>query len=421
MKNVIAYLKARDFIDCMTSEAVEEFFNEPRRVYIGFDMTADSMHLGNLVGVVTLKWFQKFGHTPVVLLGGATTKVGDPSGKDKERPLLDLKAIDANLVKIRQQFERFLDFSGDQALLLNNDDWFASINFIDFLRDVGKHFRLGPMLGKESVKARLNSEEGMSFTEFCYQLLQGYDFFHLNQEHDVVLQAGGSDQWGNITAGIELARKLGAKNLHGLTFPLLTRSDGKKFGKSEEGAIWLSEELCSPYKFYQYLIKVPDADVTRLMRMLTFMEIEEIEEIEKAMANAAYEPNSAQRRLAEEVTRFVHGEEGLEAALRATSASTKLDLASLKEAASDLPSAELAKSEVMGLRFADVAVKAGLISSKGEANRLIKNGGAYLNNEKISDLSFSFSEKDLIGNQYLLLGAGKKKRVLISVLKKELV
>jgi tyrosyl-tRNA synthetase len=276
------------------------------------------------------------------------------------------------------------------------------------------------MMAKESVRARLQSEEGMSFTEFSYQILQAYDFAYLKKEHGVTIQMGASDQWGNITAGTEYNRKIGGDPIYGVTFPLLTRSDGKKFGKSEEGAVWLSPDKLSPYKFYQYLVRIPDADVIRLLKVLTFLDLEEIEKMERSMSSPGYEPNSAQRLLATEVTRFVHGEEGLEAALRVTEgmapgSEAKLSGVVLRELASDMPHVKLPQGEAVGQKYVDLVVKSGLLPSKSEATRLIKNGGAYLNNEKVSDVNLSISTADLIDGTFLLLSVGKKNRLLISV------
>lgn len=420
MGNVIDALKERGFIDQMTSEELRSAAEKPLKVYVGFDPTADSLHLGNLLGIVALTWFQKFGHTPYVLLGGATGRIGDPSGKSSERPLLDEKAL-AQHVKSLELFFHRLFSHGQKPVVLNNEAWLGSFSLIDFLRDVGKHFRIGAMLGKESVRARLQSEEGMSFTEFSYQLLQAYDFYFLSQREGVSLQMGGSDQWGNITAGIELNRRLGGKPLYGLTFPLLTRKDGQKFGKSEEGAIWLSAEKLPPYHFYQHLFRIPDADVILLLRRLTFLELEEIEEIERAMRTSHYAPNTAQRRLADEVTRFVHGEEGLQIAHKVTEgiapgAEAQLSGALLRQLAADMPHATLSSQEVIGQKFVDVAARIGLVSSKSEAARLIQNGGAYFNNERIPTPAFCFEKKHLIDDSYLLLSAGKKKRILLTVL-----
>ncbi len=422
MKNIIDCLKERGLIEALTSEEVRRLVENPTKIFVGFDPTADSLHLGNLIGIVILGWFQRYGHTPVVLLGGSTGRIGDPSGKSVERPLLDQATVEANIEGIRTHFERVLDFSHAKTkpLVVNNDDWFSKISLIDFLRDTGKHFRLGPMLAKESVRARLHSEEGLSFTEFSYQLLQAYDFYYLFHHHGVKMQGGGSDQWGNITAGAELIRKITGRSGFGLTWPLLTRSDGKKFGKTEEGAIWLSPKRCSPYQFYQYLVRIPDADVIKLMRMLTFMDLSEIADYERQMSSRGYLPNTAQKRLAEELTRMMHGEEGLQMALLATEVAAPGSKASLnpalfKEISADIPHVELPLEEVVGQKYVDLAVKVGLQSSKGEAVRLINNGGAYLNNEKVEDQGLLLNVEHLVGGEYLLLGAGKKKKLLVSI------
>lgn len=418
MKNIIDVLLERGFVDQMTSPDLRIALEKPLKVYIGFDPTAPSLHLGNLVGVMALAWFQRFGHTPYAVVGGATGRIGDPSGKSSERPLLTDEVLASNVASLERFFHEILHFpQGPKPVILNNNQWLGEFNLLDFLRDVGKYFRVGPMLAKDSVRARLESEEGMSFTEFSYQILQGFDFYYLHKTENLLLQMGGSDQWGNITAGIELNRKLGGAPIYGLTFPLLTRSDGKKFGKTEEGAVWLSPDWLSPYQFYQYLFRTSDADVIRLLKMLTFLDLEEIQEIEKSMN----EPNSAQKRLAEEVTLFVHGRQGLDAALRVTEGispgtEAKLSAVVLKELARDMPHAQLNFSEVVAQRFVDVALKVGLVPSKAEAVRLVKNGGAYFNNERISDPSFSFEASHLIEGVYLLLGSGKKKRILIEII-----
>ena len=336
MLNVIDILQKRGFIDTLSSEELKNVVNQPLKVYCGFDPTADSLHLGHLVALMGLAWFQRCGHTPVAIVGGATGMIGDPSGKSKERQLLDAATIEANIVGIRKNLQTVLKFDGgNKAIILNNYDWFVKFGFIDFLRDVGKLFRVGPMLSKESVKVRLNSDEGMSFTEFSYQILQGYDFLHLYQNYGVTVQMGGSDQWGNITAGTELIRKVTGHSAHGLTFPLLTRSDGKKFGKTEQGTVWLSADRQSPYDFYQYLYRMPDEDVLKMMRLLTFMDLEEIDGYGCKMQESGYAVNTAQKRLAEEVVRMVHGEEGLALALKVTEglkpgAETNLDAVSLR-------------------------------------------------------------------------------------------
>jgi tyrosyl-tRNA synthetase len=424
MPNIVDCLKERGLLDAITSEELIKRLEAPARIYCGFDPTADSLHIGNLVGIVVLRWFQKYGHTPVVILGGATGRIGDPSGKSIERPLLDPSTIAYNVTRIRRHFEAILDFfhSNARPMVFNNDEWFSAFPLIDFLRDVGKHFRLGTMLAKESVKNRLHSEEGMSFTEFSYQLLQAYDFYHLYTHHNVILQIGGSDQWGNITEGVELVRKLSGVQSFGLTFPLLTRSDGKKFGKTEQGAIWLAPDRCSPYEFYQYFVRMPDGDVVKMMRMLTFMDLKEVREYEARMTEKDYEPNTAQKRLAEEITRLIHGEEGLAKALKVTEGAAPgseaaLDAEAFREIARDMPSTELLLSEIIGQKYSDIAVKTGLLPSKSEAVRLIQNGGAYLNNQRIDDPNFRLAEQDLIGSEFLLLGSGKKKKMLVKVKK----
>lgn len=423
MTNVIDILKERGFIDAMTSEEIRDMAEKPFKVYCGFDPTGDSLHIGHMVALMGLAWFQRFGHTPVALVGGATGMIGDPSGKTTERQLLDAETIDKNLQGIRKNLEQLLDLSNGKnpAIILNNLEWFKKFSFIDFLRDVGKYFRVSTMLAKDSVKLRLNSEEGMSFTEFSYQILQGYDFLYLNENYGVTVEIGGSDQWGNITAGTELVRKVLGKSVYGITFPLLTRSDGKKFGKSEKGAIWLSPEKCSPYEFYQYLIRISDEDVIKLMRLLTFMDMAEIQKYEEDMKRSDYIPNTAQKRLAEEVTRIVHGEQGLETAQRVTKgaapgAETILDTSVLEAIAGDMPSQEIPAKELVGHKLVDLIARIGLQPSKGEARRLIKNGGVYLNNEKIVDENQMIEQKHLIDHRLLLLAAGKKNKVLIRVL-----
>lgn len=419
-KNVIDCLLERGFIDQMTSDDLREHVNTPRKVYVGFDPTADSLHLGNLIPVMGLAWFQKFGHTPVAIVGGGTGRIGDPSGKSLERPLLSDETLEHNVCCLDQFFQAIFPSVAPRPIVLNNNEWLSRFSLIGFLRDVAKLFRVGPMLSKESVRARLQSEEGLSFTEFSYQVLQAYDFVHLNKEYGVTIQMGASDQWGNITAGTEYNRKIGGETIYGLTFPLLTRSDGKKFGKSEEGAIWLSSDKLSPYQFYQHLIRMPDADVIRMLKVLTFLDMAEIAQIERSMQEPGYEPNAAQKRLALEVTRFVHGEEGLQAALRVTEGllpglEAQLSGDVLKEIAADMPHVQLSFSEVIGQKYADLLVKVGLVSSKSEVVRLVKNGGAYLNHQKIHDPAHIFSSKDLIDGSFLLLRAGKKNPLLISL------
>lgn len=418
MENVVDRLEERGLVDAMTSEELRAAVQGPIRLYCGFDPTAESLHVGNLVGMMVLAHFQRCGHQPIALIGGATGLIGDPGGKSVERPLLDEESWRRNRAGIEADLRRVLD-RGHPPLFVDNYDWFSKMGVVDFLRDVGRHFRLGPMLAKESVKARLESEEGMSFTEFSYQCLQGYDFYHLYQEQEVVLQIGGSDQWGNITAGTDLIRKLTGRSAFGLTFPLLTRSDGKKFGKSEGGAIWLSPEKLSPYEFYQYFVRAADADVIKLMKFLTFMEMEEICEWERKMTSDSFEPNSAQKRLAEEVTRFIHGEEAVRKAVEVTAgiapgrAGGEVTAEVLEQLAADMPSCEWGRSQVVGRTIVELLTESGLLASKGEARRMVQGGGAYLNNRKIDDEGRLVGEKDLIEGRLLLLGAGKKRKLLI--------
>lgn len=416
MKNIIEALQERGFIDAVTSHEVQEIVNRPIKVYIGFDPTADSLHLGNLVGIMGLAWFQRYGHTPIAIVGGATGMIGDPSGKSVERNLLNHEAIERNLKGIKKSLEQVIT----GGMLLNNYDWFKGWGFIDFLRDVGKHFRLGTMLGKDMVRSRLSSEEGLSFTEFSYQLLQAYDFLYLYDNHGVTVQLGGSDQWGNITAGTELVRKVRGVSVHGVTFPLLTRSDGKKFGKSEEGTIWLNPDKLSHYDFYQYLVRVPDADVIKMMKMLTFMDIEEINELQRSMQGPSYVPNTVQRRFADEVTKIVHGQEGLELAKKLTSAMQPgskmvLDGKTFEALSEEAAHKNMAGSDVLGAKLIDLLVKAELVASKAEARRLIANGGIYLNNEKIVDEHYIIDQKNLVETHFLLLGVGKKKKLVIKI------
>lgn len=419
---IIEILRERGFIEALTSEEICTLTQQPIRVYCGFDPTADSLHIGNLAAIMGLAWFQRFGHTPVAIIGGATGMIGDPSGKSSERQLLDEETIQKNIIGIRKNLEAVLDFNHPVAkpLILNNYDWFKEFSFVQFLRDVGKLFRLGPMLSKESVKTRLNSEEGMSFTEFSYQILQGYDFLYLFEKYGVTVQIGGSDQWGNIIAGTDLIRKVLGTSAFGMTLPLITKSDGQKFGKSEKGAVWLSPDKLSAYEFYQYLVRVADADVINLMRMLTFMEMAEIREYEKKMKEPGYTPNTAQKRLAEEVTRLVHGEEGLKKALKATEgvapgAVTQLDAETLESIASDIPSRTMGLEHVVNKKLVDLLFETNLQPSKGEARRLIRNGGVYMNNEKIEDENAAIQPDDLIANRLLLLAAGKKNKLLIRI------
>lgn len=422
MKNVICALEQRGFIDAMTSSDLKQLVENSIRVYVGFDPTADSLHIGNLVGIMGLRWFQKFGHTPIAVVGGATGIIGDPSGRSTERNLLNPETLEKNLKGIKRSLESVLDFKDEKTkpLIINNYDWYKQFNIIDFLRDIGRYFRLGTMLSKDSVKNRMNTDEGISFTEFSYQLLQAYDFYFLFEQYGVLLQMGGSDQWGNITAGTELIRKISQKTAHGLTFPLLTRSDGKKFGKTEEGAVWLNSDRLPVYDFYQYFYRIPDADVIKLMKMLTFMEIEEIENIEKKMCEENYVPNSAQKKLAEEVTKIVHGDKGLEEALKITVAAapgskTILDESTLQTLAHEIPTIDFSLEEVLGTSIVDLLVKTQCVPSKSEARRLITGGGIYLNNEKVINDKMIVEKTTCLSGRFLLISVGKKKKILVQL------
>ncbi|MDB2613536.1 tyrosine--tRNA ligase [Chlamydiales bacterium] len=421
MDNIYEVLKERGFIEAVTDEQVSKAVLEPIKVYCGFDPSGDSLHVGHLVPIMALRWFQKLGHTPIALVGGATGMIGDPSGKSKERNFLTKEKIQQNIIGLEKNLKQVLSFEGDnQALLLNNNDWFSEFSLIDFLRDVGKYFRLGPMLAKDSVKSRFESEEGMSFTEFCYQILQGYDFFYLLKNHGVSFQIGGGDQWGNITAGCELIRKMDSSSAYGITFPLLTRSDGKKFGKTEEGAVWLSAEKCTPYEFYQYFVRIPDADVIYLMKLLTFMELEEIYNYQNLMNQENYLPNTAQKKLAEEVTSILHGKEGLLSALAATKIAkpgtdVSLDIASLNTLKGEIPFYDITLDRVVSQKLIDIIVLLKLQKSKGEVRRLIQNGGLYLNNEKVLDFDFEVKQDMLIGEKLLLISLGKKRRIVLQI------
>lgn len=378
--------------------------------------------MGNLLGIIVLSWFLRCGHQAVALIGGATARVGDPSGKSIERPELDIDTLEKNILGISKTFSTI--FGSSNVVILNNYDWWKDFSFLDFLKQVGRFARIGPMIAKESVKKRLESEQGLSFTEFSYQLLQGYDFLYLFQNKGVNVQIGGSDQWGNITAGTELIRKIlqpdSDNEAYGLTFPLLLKSDGSKFGKSEDGAIWLSPSMLSPYKFYQYFFSVPDADVIRFLRILTFLDLEEIDELEKDMKRPGYVPNTAQQRLAEEVTRFVHGEDGLNEAVKATEAlrpgaETKLDWKTIEAIAEDVPSCSLAYDQVLNVSLVDLSVSAGLFESKSAARRLLKQGGVYLNNNRVDSESKRIEPQDIVDDKVLLLSAGKKNKVVVRI------
>jgi tyrosyl-tRNA synthetase len=424
MQDIIGILEKRGFMGQMTDPGIKEFcMKGPVTFYIGFDPTAESLHIGSLKQIMMMAQFQRLGHRPIALAGGGTGMIGDPSGKSKERVLLSREEIERNLAGIKSQLAQFLDFDcGDNsAVIVNNADWLEKFTFIDFLRDVGKHFRVGEMLGKESVRARLDSEEGMSFTEFCYQLLQAYDFLHLFDHYNCVLQMGGSDQWGNITAGIDLIRKLRSKTAYGVTTPLVVTASGQKFGKTEAGTVWLAAERTSPYEFYQYWVRADDRDVIEWLKIFTFLELEEIEGLERSF-NENPEEREAQKRLAFEVTSLVHGQEAANSAVRASRILfgeeikdlTDRDLASIF---ADVPGAEIPRARLEhGVHLIDLMAESGLAKSKSEARRMIAQGGAYLNNLRVESDDRVVTLSDLASETMLVLRSGKKKYLLVNVL-----
>jgi tyrosyl-tRNA synthetase len=393
---------------------------QSRTVYAGFDPTAESLHVGSLLPLVMLRRFQRAGHRPIALVGGATGMIGDPSGKSEERQLQDEESLARNVAGLREQIGRFLDFGAGGAILVNNYDWMRGMSFLNFLRDVGKHVTIGVMMAKDSVKSRLASEVGLSYTEFSYMLLQAYDFVVLAREYGCQLQFGGSDQWGNITAGLDLGRRLGVEQLYGLTCPLLTDSQGRKIGKTAEGTkIWLSAERTSPYAFYQYWINMGDADIVKLLRYLSERPRDEIEALEAVQAERASERPS-QRALAEELTLLVHGEDGLERAKKATEILFGAEIdrvtdSELAEIFADVPSQQLARDVLSGegLLLIDALVEASLAKSKGEARRTIEQGGAYINNRRQTELDRRLTAEDLASETVIVLRSGKKKYGLL--------
>jgi tyrosyl-tRNA synthetase len=393
-----------------------------RTVYVGFDPTASSLHVGSLMPLMTLRRFQKSGHHPLALVGGATGMIGDPSGKSQERNLLSADSLEDNIQGLKSQMLKFLDFTPGPftAVLVNNFDWMRQFSYLDFLRDIGKNFPVNVMLAKDSVKSRIGRDEGgISYTEFSYMLLQAYDFVHLYDEYGCELQIGGSDQWGNITAGIDLARRMRNTHLHGITSPLLTKVDGSKMGKTESGTVWLSPERTSPYAFYQYWINIDDADIGMCLRYLTELEREEIEALDASRTESPHLRES-QKRVAEELTRLVHGSPGLASAQRASNAffGAQIDKSSdeqLLEIFSDVPSKELVMERLAddGLNIVDAMREAGLANSNGEARRAVQQGGAYVNNRRVDSIETSLTTQNLVGESIIVLRSGKKKYALL--------
>ena len=421
--NILDELSWRGLIHQSTEpQALKELLVQSCSVYAGFDPTASSLHCGSLLPLMMLRRFQQFGHRPIALVGGATGMIGDPSGKSEERVLLSPDALAENVEGMKAQMTRFLDFTGSApALLVNNYDWMSGWSYIKFLRDVGKNFPVNVMLSKESVKNRLDRDDsGLSYTEFSYMLLQAYDFTYLTQQHDCRLQIGGSDQWGNITAGIDLARRMHGVQLHGLTCPLLLTSDGRKMGKTATGAVWLDANRTSPYAFYQYWVNVADSDVLMCLRFLTEIDRDEYAALEKSVADEPH-ARTAQKRLAQWLTEFVHGASGMASATKATEVFFGAEIADLNdtqltEIFNDVPSASISRSELQaGIPLIDALLKVELAKSKSEARRAVEQGGAYVNNRRIDAADYVLKVKDLASQSVIVLRSGKKKFALLKV------
>jgi tyrosyl-tRNA synthetase len=419
---ILDELQWRGLIRQSTDEAgIKDLLQKSTCVYAGFDPTSDSLHVGHLLPLMQLKRFQDFGHRPICLIGGATGMVGDPSGKSAERNLLDRETLKRNVEGIRNQVQRFLSFEGpNAAVLVNNFDWMENFSFLDFLRDVGKNFPVNVMLSKDSVRSRIERDDGgISYTEFSYMLLQAYDFVYLAKNHQCRLQIGGSDQWGNITAGIDLGRRMLGQQLFGMTCPLLVNSEGQKMGKTERGAVWLDGARTSPYEFYQYFINVADSDVLNVLKLLSDVPQAEYVELESLPAERAHE-RLAQNRLARSMTKLVHGEEGLESAMRASAILFGSEIGSLSEQElnsifHDVPSTSKARDTLTSkqLSLIDGLVETGLCKSRGEARRALEAGSIYLNNRRESSNDRVFDEKDLVAGNAIVLRSGKKKYAII--------
>lgn len=428
-KNFVEELTWRGMLNDAMPGTEEHLQEAMRTAYVGIDPTADSLHIGHLVGVMMLKHFQLAGHKPVALIGGATGMIGDPSGKSQERNLLDEESLRHNQNAIKAQLERFIDFStqdANNAVLVNNYDWMKDFSFLDFAREVGKHITVNYMMAKDSVKKRLatESKEGMSFTEFTYQLIQGYDFLHLYKNLDCSLQMGGSDQWGNITTGTELVRRMAGGKAYALTCPLITKADGTKFGKTEGGNIWLDKERTSPYKFYQYWLNTSDEDAEKYIKIFTFLSKEEVEALVKEHQEAPH-LRLLQKRLGEEVTKMVHSEEDLENAKQASEvlfgkstaeAIRKLDNKTFLDVFEGVPQAEVERNKLEeGLdMIAALSAETNFLSSNGEARRALKANSVSVNKEKIKE-DYKIGTEDLINNKYVIINKGKKNTYIISV------
>ncbi|HEL1969234.1 TPA: tyrosine--tRNA ligase [Streptococcus suis] len=411
--NIFEELKARGLVFQTTDEeALVKALTEGQvSYYTGYDPTADSLHLGHLVAILTSRRLQLAGHKPYALVGGATGLIGDPSFKDAERSLQTKDTVDGWVTKIQGQLSRFLDFeNGDnKAEMVNNYNWFSDISFIDFLRDVGKYYTVNYMMSKDSVKKRI--ETGISYTEFAYQIMQGYDFYELNDKHNVTLQIGGSDQWGNMTAGTELLRRKADKSGHVMTVPLITDSTGKKFGKSEGNAVWLDADKTSPYEMYQFWLNVMDDDAVRFLKIFTFLSLDEIAEIEEKFDAARHE-RLAQKILAKEVVTLVHGEEAYNQALNITEQLfvgniKNLSAKELKQGLSNVPNYAVQAED--NLNIVELLVTSGIVNSKRQAREDVQNGAIYVNGERVQDLEYSLSDSDKIDGELTVIRRGKKK------------
>lgn len=425
--NLIEDLQWRGLLaDCTDLDALTKRLSEgPLALYCGFDPTGDSLHVGHLMGQLTLRRFQLAGHHPIALAGGATGMVGDPSGKSAERNLLTREQLAHNVSCIKQQLARLLDFEAkpNPAVLVDNADWTAPLSFLDFLRDIGKHFSVNQMLAKDSVKSRMEGDNGISYTEFSYQLLQAHDFYHLRKANNCELQIGGSDQWGNITAGTDLVRKKLGVAAWGWTFPLITKADGTKFGKTEGGAVWLDPQKTSPYKFYQFFINTEDAKVSEYLRKFTFLSRAEIETLEAAHA-ANPGAREAHKALAREVTKLVHGEAALDAAVKASAILFGAEIGdtseeTFRDVVGEVPTKAISAAQIdgAGTPLIELLVHAGLCPSKGQARKDIDGGGIYVNNVKSPDNARTITAADLLFGQYLLLRKGKRSYAVLTVTK----
>lgn len=424
MNNVFDEFTWRGLIYDATEGVQDVLAREKVTVYIGFDPTGDSLQVGNLLALMGLARMQRFGHHPIALAGGGTGMIGDPSGKAQERPLMTREQVEANVAAIKDQMAHFLDFEveGNPARIENNADWLMPLGLVDFLRDVGKHFTVNYMIAKDSVKSRLGREEGISYTEFSYMLLQAYDFLHLFDHHNCAMQAGGSDQWGNITAGVELIRRIRGQRAYGLVYPLVTNADGSKLGKTEAGTIWLSPKRTSPYRFYQYWLNQDDRDVINYLKYFTWLTQPEIEELEHGL-RAHPERREAQRTLARKLTRTVHGETELAKAEQASRVLFGGEIAGLsaediQDVFANVPSSEVLKSEFEGegIPLINLLATVGVATSRGNARRLIEGGGIYVNNIRVNDAARAISLAESIEGRFLVLRKGKKNYHLVQVI-----